>query len=788
MICILALFYVQTTFAQMQYHRVKVYTPENSIRDLAALGIETDHGQLRPGVWFITDLSDFEITKISNAGFRYEVMIADVQKFYTQQNIISTPVVSKSTAAGCSGINAPVYQTPVNFSLGSMGGYFTYQQMLDNLDSMASKYPTLISIKQPVGLGTTIEGRPIYYVKISDNVNIDEPEPEMLYTAVHHAREPGGMSQLIFYMWYILENYNSDPEITQIVNDVELFFIPCVNPDGYLENEVNNPGGGGMWRKNKRPNLDGSVGVDLNRNYGYNWGFDDDGSSPVGIDATYRGTGPFSEPETQLVRDFVNTREFLIALNYHTYGNLLIYPWGYDYDIYTPDSALLVNYGSLLTTYNGYTYGTANQTVGYIVNGSSDDWMYGEQIAKPKILAMTPEAGDGNFGFWPPSSQIIGICNDNMFQNINAALLTGKYATVAETSPVLFNTYADMARFTISQLGLDTTGSYTVSVSAVTSNITFIGQPKVFSGLGLMQQVNDSIEIHVSSPMTFGDPVVYVLKIDNGTTVRSDTIYRTFGTPVAIYSNNGGTLGGWNPGGWGLSTSVFFSAPSSITDSPSGNYQDNNTNTCTLNTTLDLSNAIDAKLRFMARWEIEPGYDYVLVQASDNNGLNWTTLCGKYTKPGSSSQIPGEPLYDGFQTSWVEEEMDLSAFAGSSNVIIRFIIQSDFFLNYDGYYFDDLSVQVVLPGSTGLAEFGEFNFYLAPNPAKNDLVVNFSRSTLSESRLLIYDISGRIIRQMKVLPGVRSIQVDLTGISAGIYVVELLEDSAGKKSKKLIIE
>lgn len=96
-----------------------------------------------------------------------------------------------------------------------------------------------------------------------------------------------------------------------------------------------------MWRKNRRDNLDGTFGIDLNRNYGYNWGFDDDGSSPFTGDETYRGTVPFSEPETQIMRDFVNSRSFRIALNYHTFGNLLIYPWGYDYSIYTPDSALL---------------------------------------------------------------------------------------------------------------------------------------------------------------------------------------------------------------------------------------------------------------------------------------------------------------------------------------------------------------------------------------------------------------------------------------------------------------
>ena len=115
-------------------------------------------------------------------------------------------------------------------------------------------------------------------------------------------------------------------------------------------------------------------------------GFDDVGSSPDPAEDTYRGPSAFSENETQMISAFCQQHNFKLALNYHTYSNLLIYPWGYIPDYYTPDGALYKNYGDILTTYNKYTAGTANQTVGYMVNGSSDDWMYGEQTLKPKHL------------------------------------------------------------------------------------------------------------------------------------------------------------------------------------------------------------------------------------------------------------------------------------------------------------------------------------------------------------------------------------------------------------------
>src|SRR4029453_16587448 len=103
------------------------------------------------------------------------------------------------------------------------------------------------------------------------------------------------MQQLIYYMGYLLENYQNDSLVKNIVDNRELYIIPCLNPDGYLYNELTDPSGGGMWRKNRRDNLDGNFGVDLNRNYDLFWGYDDNGSSPNTFSETYRGIFPASE-------------------------------------------------------------------------------------------------------------------------------------------------------------------------------------------------------------------------------------------------------------------------------------------------------------------------------------------------------------------------------------------------------------------------------------------------------------------------------------------------------------
>ena len=116
-----------------------------------------------------------------------------------------------------------------------------------------------------------------------------------------------------------------------LVDNRELYFIPVINVDGYVYNENTNPNGGGNWRKNRRDNGGGIFGVDPNRNYSFQWGFNNSGSSPTPSSSTYRGTGPFSEPETQAIRDFVNGQDFTMAFNYHSFSNVLIFP--YDYQI-----------------------------------------------------------------------------------------------------------------------------------------------------------------------------------------------------------------------------------------------------------------------------------------------------------------------------------------------------------------------------------------------------------------------------------------------------------------------
>lgn len=214
-------------------------------------------------------------------------------------------------------------------------------------------------------------------------------------------------------MDYLTDNYLSDPEATWLVDNRQLWFIPVVNPDGYYYNEVIAPNGGGMWRKNRRDNGDDTFGVDLNRNFGYKWGYDYVGSSDYPGSLTYRGTAPFSEPETDNIRNFVEQHNFIISLFYHSTGNQVAWPWGFE-KTFTADEPAFAAMGDSIAAMNGYEVGTTAKII-YPVNGDSDDWLYGEQTTKNKVLGLTFEVGGQ---FWPPLDYVDSLTGINLGPNL----------------------------------------------------------------------------------------------------------------------------------------------------------------------------------------------------------------------------------------------------------------------------------------------------------------------------------------------------------------------------------
>lgn len=761
-----------------QYHRVKVNTGKDGMAALAAKGVAVDHGEYKRGNWFIGEFSDAEMKLIDETGLAYEILISDMAKYYADR---SKNAQKSQVATACK--NCKTYPVPSNFALGSMGGFYTYAEMLAVLDSMAAKFPNLITVKQPIDTAQTFEGRQLLYVKISDNPTANESEPEMLYTALHHAREPESLTQLIYYMWFLLENYSTNAEVTYLVDNLEIYFVPCVNPDGYVYNETTNPGGGGMWRKNRRDNGDGSYGVDLNRNYGYQWGYDNFGSSPNTGSDTYRGSAPFSEAETQMMMRFCNAHTFALALNNHTFSNVLVQPYGYGATAYTPDSLLFVDFGMKLTYCDGFTYGSAQQTVGYTANGVSDDWMYGEQTSKPKIYAMTPEAGSTDDGFWPAYADITPIAQNTLDQNINAARLVSVYAEVKSTDAP-FVQQSGYLTYTIRRMGLQA-GSFTVSVMPLSGSFQTVGAANTHSALTHLQSVTDSISFSLVGSVTPGTVIQYLLSVNNGGYTLSDTITRVFGYPITVFSDDCSATAQWTGTTWGTTTLHAVSPTKSITDSPSGYYGTNINKTYTTVSNINLTTALAAYLEYYARWELEKNWDYVEIQVSANGGA-YTPLCAPYTHAGNSSQNNGAPLYDGFQRSWVKERIDLSAYLGQ-NIKLRFNIVSDGGVEYDGFYFEDVRVEVLDTNATGAAASLEAQpAGIFPNPSAATVTLVLGRYSAGHATAMITDVLGKRIMKKELPAGVTQATFDLRAYPEGVYFITVA-NAAGSQTLKLVI-
>lgn len=672
------------------YLRVKVFTPNAiDIRTLAEMGIALESLERKPGEFIVGEFSESEVKLIQKSGLSYEIVIPDMASFYVKRSaMFSIKELNDNMKKQRRSIGG--YITPENFSLGSMGGYHTYTELLAELDEMHALFPNLISSKQPIGLSTTIEGRPVYWVRISNNPESDQQKTKILYTALTHAREPVSMQQMLYQMWYLLENYSSNSEIKYLIDNLEMYFIPCVNPDGYLYNQSTNANGGGMWRKNRRLNSGGSIGVDLNRNFGYNWGYDNSGSSPDGASLTYRGSGPFSEPETQLVKQFAEAKNFDLALNNHTYSDILIYPWGYA-NITTPDAVTFQTFAELMTQENGYTYGTCYQTLNYTANGGSDDWFYGEQLTKKKVFAFTPEAGSPSDGFWPAANRIEAICAGHTAMNMYLARFALKYAITTEKGPQLLGSFQSTIPIETKCLGIDTPADFTVAIIPLSNNILSVGEPVAFEGMETLEIRNHNFALNLKSGIAAGDSIRFIVSTANGLYTHSDTITKIFGFSEAVLNDPGSNLNHWNSNDWGISTTQFSSPSSSITDSPIGNYINNANTSITLSQPINLSDALSASVEFMARWDVETSWDYVQFMISTDNGSSWTPLAGNYTSTGGSNQDLGKPLYHGTQLQWVKESISLNANLGQS-VLFRFRLVSDGSVQRDGFYFDDFIV------------------------------------------------------------------------------------------------
>ena len=284
--------------------------------------------------------------------------------------------------------------------------YHTYSEMVTELQAVAAAHPDLVRLYD-IGDGwEKTKGRAdrdLWAVKVTANPDQAGGRPAVLFVSNHHAREIATTEVALQLLNLLVTAYGQDAEITYLLDTRAAWIVPMANPDGHARAEA-----GLDWRKNADDDNDAcsgysppfSFGIDLNRNFSYHWG--EAGTHPC--DITYQGPLAFSEPENQALRQLMTTTAFSLVLSYHSYGDYVLYPWGYTTTV-PPDAGLFAAISGKMASYNGYRPGQSSRTL-YTLTGDLCDWAYGAQ----NIPCLVVEMGER---FDPPQSALPGLWDEN---------------------------------------------------------------------------------------------------------------------------------------------------------------------------------------------------------------------------------------------------------------------------------------------------------------------------------------------------------------------------------------
>ncbi|MGY1703870.1 M14 family metallopeptidase [Geodermatophilus sp. SYSU D00697] len=287
-------------------------------------------------------------------------------------------------------------------------GYHTAASLEQDMRRLAEEHPEIAELHE---IGRSVEGRPLWALRIGERRGSTR---KVAFLGCHHAREWISVEVPYRLAEHLLENSSSDP-VRDWLQRGEVWVAPMVNPDGHEFSRTDFR----LWRKNRRRNRDGSVGVDPNRNYGYMWGtLDISTSSHVPSDETYVGPRAFSEPEVRAVRDLVARQLFSGVLTYHSYSQLILYPWGYTSEPIEDEADLgehrdlAQDMEQLIRKVHGRTYTAQQSSELYPTAGDTTDWTYGEYDAVSVTVELRPaSAAEG--GFILPASQIQPCWEEN---------------------------------------------------------------------------------------------------------------------------------------------------------------------------------------------------------------------------------------------------------------------------------------------------------------------------------------------------------------------------------------
>ncbi len=575
-----------------------------------------------------------------------------------------------------------------------MREYYSHDQYVQFMQQTAANYPSICELVQ---IGTSVQNRPILFLKISDNVSIAENEPEFRYVSSIHGDEVVGFDLLIRLIQLLTSEYGSNPRITNLVNNTEIWINPLANPDGYVLQQRFN-----------------ANGIDLNRNY----------PMPNGVQ---HPDGNQWAIENVAMMNFFADKRIVLSANFHGGALVMNYPWDYTYTL-TPDDALIqqaaLAYASNNTQmYNSssFTNGITNGAAWYVITGSYQDWNYGFT----NTIDITAEIGNIK---WPPASQLVNYWNQNqesllsymefVHRGVNGVvqsiagqpldavisvqgnsktiltdpqvgdyhrmLLPGNYSITASSPGYISQT----ATVTVPPTGT-VTQDFTLEEA---QTMAFLGRVHSLSGEPI-SGANVTIQAANQTPMVvntndlgeFFIPSMfegeYQLTIAASTyaVFQQDISFRALDSASVFVLNQPlmsedfeSGLGNWTvQTPWAVTS---LQGNSVLTDSPAGNYANNLNRSVTIASPISLVNMENPVLSFVTRYDLESGYDFVHVEASVN-GTSWTTLHS----------------FTGTEMEWQQVHVPLQDYT-NQNLWFRFRIRTDTSVTADGIYIDDVTV------------------------------------------------------------------------------------------------
>ncbi len=275
-------------------------------------------------------------------------------------------------------------------------------------NTLLSEYPGLVT---KIDIGNSWEGRDLWVLKLtSSEEGVTGDKPSVLINGNIHTREWSGSQAAAYFAWLMLYNYDSNDTIHWLLNNRIVYVLPMSNPDGYNYDGNGNYALRLSWRKDRRNNGDGTYGVDLNRNWDIMWS----SGNPTTSADDYRGPSPFSEYETQAIRDFITINDVDSFQDIHSYAGTLLIPPCYAavpsaHEAWFRSAAAKMTY---FTTQMGaattYTVGRPDQTIGYSAPGGSIDWTYEAK----GLQSYCFELATGGAGFYPTTANIMAINQD----------------------------------------------------------------------------------------------------------------------------------------------------------------------------------------------------------------------------------------------------------------------------------------------------------------------------------------------------------------------------------------